>query len=63
MNNINKTHIHTLKLTSFEEKVKVCERPDRFGSVTNPESSQLGLLWYVSSMTILLCKQVEIMFY
>lgn len=47
-------HRDTLKLTSFEEKVKVCERPERFGSVTNCDRSQLDLLWYESSMRILL---------
>lgn len=30
-------------LTSLEEKIKVCERPDRLGSATNPEMSELGL--------------------
>lgn len=62
---VNSTHRHTkqyTRLTSFEEKFRVCERPERLGSVTNPERSQLGLLWYESSMTMLLCEQVKIMF-
>lgn len=38
-------------LTSLEEKIKVCERPDRLGSATNPEMSELGLAGLESSMT------------
>lgn len=38
-------------LTSLEEKIKVCERPDRLGSATNPEMSVLGLAALESSMT------------
>lgn len=38
-------------LTSLEEKIKVCERPDRLGSATNPEMSELGLAALESSMT------------
>lgn len=38
-------------LTSLEEKIKVCERPDRLGSATNPEISVLGLAGLESSMT------------
>lgn len=38
-------------LTSLEEKTKVCERPDRLGSATNPEMSELGLPGLESSMT------------
>ena len=37
--------------TSLEEKIKVCERPDRLGSATNPEMSELGLPGLESSMT------------
>lgn len=37
-------------LTSLEEKIKVCERPDRLGSATNPEMSELGLPGLESSM-------------
>lgn len=37
-------------LTSLEEKIKVCERPDRLGSGTNPEMSELGLAGLESSM-------------
>lgn len=37
-------------LTSLEEKIKVCERPDRLGSATNPEMSELGLAGLESSM-------------
>lgn len=37
-------------LTSLEEKIKVCERPDRLGSATNPERSDLGLAALQSSM-------------
>lgn len=38
-------------LTSLEEKNKVCERPDRLGSATNPEVSEQGLAALQSSMT------------
>ena len=38
-------------LTSLEEKIKVCERPDRLGSATNPEISELGQAGLESSMT------------
>lgn len=38
-------------LTSLEEKIKVCERPDRLGSATNPEMSELGLAGLESSMS------------
>lgn len=38
-------------LTSLEEKIKVCERPDRLGSATNPAMSELGLAGLESSMT------------
>lgn len=40
-----------IELTSLEEKIKVCERPDRMGSATNPEMSELGLAGLESSMT------------
>lgn len=42
---------HRRTLTSLEEKIKVCERPDRLGSATNPEMSELGLAALESSMT------------
>lgn len=38
-------------LTSLEEKIKVCERPDRLGSATNPEMSELWLAGLESSTT------------
>lgn len=38
-------------LTSLEEKIKVCERPDRLGSATKPEMSELGLAGLESSMS------------
>lgn len=38
-------------LTSLEEKIKVCERPDRLGSASNPKISELGLAGLESSMT------------
>lgn len=43
-------------LTSLEEKIKVCERPDRLGSATNPAMSELGLAGLESSTTERLCK-------
>lgn len=44
-------------LTSLEEKIKVCERPDRLGSATNPEMSELGLPGLESSMNDKLCNK------
>ena len=38
-------------LTSVDEKIRVCERPDRLGSATSPESSELGLPGLQSSTT------------
>ena len=49
---VQASHTHTQRaLTSLDEKVRVCERPDRLGSATNPDMSELGLPGLESSMT------------